>query len=72
MCDDLLRVVPLGHGSGDMLGTLHIILYHYTYKGRCTDVFYSRTEGQYLFHVVYDSDSDDEDYELWEIAKYST
>ena len=42
------------------------------YKGRCTDVFYSRTEGQYLFHVVYDSDSDDEDYELWEIAKYST
>ena len=30
MCNDLLRVVPLGHGSGDVWGTLSIILYHYT------------------------------------------
>ena len=29
-CGDLLRVVPLGDGSGDVLGTLRIILYHYT------------------------------------------
>ena len=39
------------------------------YKGRCTDVFYSKDDGHYLFHVSYNSDSDSEDMEQWEISK---
>ena len=33
------------------------------YRGRCTDAFFSREDGHYLFHVSYDSDSDSEDME---------
>ena len=40
------------------------------YKGECTDVFFSKDDGHYLFHVSFDSDSDDEDMEEWEIKKY--
>ena len=39
------------------------------YKGNCTDAFFSREDGHYLFHASYDSDSDSEDMEQWEIAK---
>ena len=39
------------------------------YKGSCTDAFYSQEDGHYLFHVSYDSDSDSEDMEQWEISK---
>ena len=39
------------------------------YKDSCTDAFYSREDGHYLFHVSYDSDSDSEDIEQWEISK---
>lgn len=40
------------------------------YKGTVTDVHYSNSDGCYLFHVNYDSDSDDEDMEHWELKKY--
>ena len=38
------------------------------YRGRCTDTFFSREDGHYLCHVGYDSDSDSEDMEQWEIV----
>ena len=40
------------------------------YLGTVLDVVFSREEGCFLFHVRYDSDSDDEDYEQWEVSKY--
>ena len=40
------------------------------YKGTVSDVFYSKPEGHYLFHVIYDSDSDDEDMEQWEVVQH--
>ena len=40
------------------------------YKGEVIDVFYSRDDGHYLFHVTYDSDSDDEDLEQWEVSEH--
>ena len=40
------------------------------YKGTVTDVFYEKADAHYLFHVTYDSDSDDEDLEQWEISEY--
>ena len=39
------------------------------YKGKCTDAFFSKEDGHYLFHVSYNSDSDSEDMEQWEISK---
>ena len=40
------------------------------YSGCISSVDWSRTDGTHLFHVVYDSDSDEEDMELWEVKKY--
>ena len=40
------------------------------YTGTIDRVDWSKGDGCYLFHVVYDSDSDDEDLELWEVKKY--
>ena len=40
------------------------------YTGTVNGVNWSKGDGCYLFHVVYDSDSDDEDLELWEVKKY--
>ena len=40
------------------------------YRGHISSIDWSRIDGNYLFHVVYDSDSDEEDMELWEIQKY--
>jgi len=40
------------------------------YKGTITSLQWSRDDGSYLFHVDYDSDSDTEDMELWEVKKY--
>ena len=42
------------------------------YAGTINDVNWSRDNGCYLFHVSYDSDSDEEDLELWEVQKYQT
>ena len=42
------------------------------YAGTINCVNWSRDEGCYLFHVSYDSDSDEEDLELWEVKKYQT
>ena len=42
------------------------------YAGTVNDVNWSRDSGCYLFHVSYDSDSDEEDLELWEVQKYKT
>ena len=41
------------------------------FKGTVTSVDYSRSEGCHLFHIEYDSDSDDEDLELWEVKQFS-
>ena len=41
------------------------------YGGTVDDISWSATHGCYLFHVTYDSDSDDEDMEHWEVKKYS-
>ena len=35
------------------------------YEGHVDCINWSRSEGSFLFHVVYDSDSDEEDMELW-------
>ena len=40
------------------------------YKGHVTSVEFVRDEGHHLFHVQYESDSDDEDMELWELKTY--
>ena len=40
------------------------------YSGTVTSLDWSRAEGSYMFHVVYDSDSDEEDMDLWEVEKY--
>ena len=40
------------------------------YRGYINTVDWSKTDGTHLFHVVYDSDSDEEDMELWEVKKY--
>ena len=42
------------------------------YAGTINNVNWSRDNGCYLFHVSYDSDSDEEDLELWEVQKYQT
>ena len=42
------------------------------YAGTINDVNWCRESGCYLFHVSYDSDSDEEDLELWEVQKYQT
>ena len=42
------------------------------YAGTINGVNWSKGDGCYLFHVVYDSDSDEEDLELWEVKKYQT
>ena len=41
------------------------------FKGTVTSIEFSRAEGCHLFHVEYDSDSDDEDMELWEVKQFS-
>ena len=40
------------------------------YEGHVTAVEFVRDEGHHLFHIEYDSDSDDEDMELWEVKTY--
>ena len=40
------------------------------YSGRVTSSDWSREDGSYMFHVVYDSDSDEEDMELWDVEQY--
>jgi len=40
------------------------------YEGTVKGVEFSSTEGCFLFEVEYDSDSDDEDLEHWELKKY--
>ena len=40
------------------------------YYGQVVSVDFSSTLGFYLFHVTYDSDSDDEDMEHWELQEY--
>ena len=40
------------------------------FRGSINAVDWSKTDGAHLFHVVYDSDSDEEDMELWEVKKY--
>ena len=40
------------------------------YRGQVTDVWFSKTDGHYLFHVTYDSDSDDEEQEQWEVSQH--
>ena len=42
------------------------------FRGEVSAVDWSRDDGCFLFHVVYDSDSDEEDMELWEVKKYET
>ena len=41
------------------------------FKGHVDDVYFNRSEGCFLFHINYDSDSDSEEMELWELKKYS-
>ena len=36
----------------------------------CPWTHFATTEGYYVFHVQYDSDSDDEDMEHWELREY--
>ena len=40
------------------------------FKGTVTDVFYDQSEGHHLFHITYDSDSDDEEMEQWEVSTH--
>ena len=40
------------------------------YSGSVTSLDWSREDGSYMFHVVYDSDSDEEDMELWDVEQY--
>ena len=40
------------------------------YYGQVVSVEFPPTEGCYLFNVTYDSDSDDEDMEHWELQNY--
>ena len=40
------------------------------YHGSVVSVEFAATEGCYVFHVEYDSDSDDEDMEHWELREY--
>ena len=40
------------------------------YTGIVSDVFFSRSDGTFLFHIDYDDDDDDEDMEHWELKKY--
>ena len=42
------------------------------FAGCVTSLDWSRDDGCFLFHVVYDSDSDEEDMELWEMKKYES
>ena len=42
------------------------------YAGTINSIDWDRGEGCYLFHVGYDSDSDEEDLYLWEVQKYET
>jgi hypothetical protein len=42
------------------------------YSGTINCVNWSGDDDCYLFHVAYDSDSDEEDLELWEVKKYHT
>ena len=42
------------------------------YAGTISSINWDRGEGVYLFHVEYDSDSDEEDLYLWEVKKYET
>ena len=39
------------------------------YKGEVVDVDWSRDHGCYLFRIAYDSDSDEEDMERWEVLQ---
>ena len=41
------------------------------FKGHVDDVYFHRKNDSFLFHISYDSDSDAEEMELWEIKKYS-
>ena len=41
------------------------------YAGTVVSVDWSQTEGCYLFQIDYDSDSDDEEKEHWELKKYT-
>ena len=40
------------------------------YAGHVQSVDFNVADGCFLFHVSYDSDSDDEDMEHWELKKY--
>ena len=40
------------------------------FSGSVTSLDWSRGHGCYMFHVVYDSDSDEEDMDLWEVENY--
>ena len=40
------------------------------YSGEVTDVNFSREHGCYLFRTEYDSDSDVEEMELWELQQF--
>ena len=42
----------------------------HNYSGEVTDVHFSREDGYYLFRTEYDSDSDVEEMELWELQKF--
>ena len=42
------------------------------YSGVITSVSWNRGDGQYLFHVEYDSDSGEEDLYHWKVKKYET
>ena len=35
-----------------------------------TSLDWSREDGSYMFHVVYDSDTDEEDMGLWDVEQY--
>ena len=39
------------------------------YTGVVSDLFFSRSDGTFSFHIDYDDD-DDEDMECWELKKY--
>ena len=42
------------------------------FRGHINQVSWSKSDACFLFHVVYDSDSDEEDMELWEVKQYET